>query len=155
MTGKTPQKKSIPKTLFSLLLPINRRPPLLLLVGLLLLQVQTHLVPGLERLLDLLRLLRVDLGRDQGLGSCVQDGLQLRERVVDVGRLRPRVGGSDDQLALFVDALLLRALHRLDQLGLEPVRGVEVEAEVGLGVDFVDVLPSRAAGTCELERDVG
>ena len=65
------------------------------------------------------------------------------------------VGGRDDELPFLVDPLFLGSLHRFHQLRLEPVRGVQVEAEVGLGVDLVDVLAARAAGTRKLERDVG
>ena len=136
--------------------PVDRRPPLLLLVRPLLLQVQPHLVPGFQRLLYLLGLLGVDLGRDQRLCRVVQNRLHFRERVVDVGGLRPRRRRRDNELAFLVDALLLGSFHGLDQLGLEPVRvRVQVQAEVGLGVDLVDVLPARAARAGKLERDVG
>jgi hypothetical protein len=61
----------------------------------------------------------------------------------------------DNELPFLVDALLLGSLDCFHKLRLEPVRGLQVEAEVGLGVDLVDVLAAGAARARKLERDVG
>src|SRR5258706_6802991 len=92
--------------------------------------------------------------RRRGVGHLRQHGGQLVEAVLDVAPLIAGALAGQDQIALKRDAAGEATQEALADVGRQPRRGGDREAQDRLAVDLVDVLAAGAGAARELEAQL-